>query len=61
MPKTNAEFWRRKIERNRARDKEVARALADHGWAIVRIWEHESPADSADQVVRLVKERLERD
>jgi len=38
-PKTNAQAWGEKIERNRARDRRVSRALRDRGWTVVRIWE----------------------
>lgn len=41
MPKTNASFWKSKIERNRKRDLEVNRTLRDRGWSVVRIWQHE--------------------
>jgi DNA mismatch endonuclease (patch repair protein) len=33
-------FWRRKIERNRERDKAVTRKLRRQGWRVIRIWEH---------------------
>ncbi len=38
-PKTNARSWQEKIERNRARDRKVARALRKEGWTVIRIWE----------------------
>jgi DNA mismatch endonuclease (patch repair protein) len=37
--RTNVEFWRRKIEDNRARDLRKTRALADLGWRVETIWE----------------------
>ena len=40
-PKGNAAFWKKKLERNRARDREVNRALRRAGWRVMRIWEHE--------------------
>lgn len=41
MPKTNTDFWRRKIERNRARDKQEQQQLAKMGWHSITIWECE--------------------
>lgn len=35
LPKSNAEFWRSKIERNHARDIEEQRKLAQMGWHCV--------------------------
>lgn len=49
-PKRNADFWREKIEANRARDRDTDRRLADAGWAVVRAWEHEDPCVVADRV-----------
>lgn len=40
-PKANAAFWRAKIERNRARDAEVAARLDGMGWATLALWECE--------------------
>jgi DNA mismatch endonuclease, patch repair protein len=59
-PKANAEFWDRKLTRNQERDVETDRLLDEHGWAVVRIWEHEDPAEAADRVESLVRSRLER-
>lgn len=39
MPKTNTEFWRKKIERNKARDKAEQRRLAEMGWHCITVWE----------------------
>jgi len=34
-------YWKKKIERNVARDKENRKALKEKGWKVLRIWEHE--------------------
>ena len=44
-PKSNADFWRAKIERNRERDHDVDEALTREGWLPVRVWEHEIKQD----------------
>lgn len=41
MPKSNTEFWKKKITRNQERDAEVQRKLADMGWNSITIWECE--------------------
>src|SRR6185437_11874558 len=41
QPVNNAEFWRRKLERNQRRDKLVNATLEREGWKVVRIWQHE--------------------
>jgi DNA mismatch endonuclease (patch repair protein) len=54
-PKTNAEWWRAKIEANRARDRDTDRRLAEAGWTILRIWEHEPPEVAAKRVAAAVR------
>lgn len=39
LPKSNTEFWRNKIERNRARDARINLQLRDLGWNVIQIWE----------------------
>ena len=34
-----SDFWRKKIERNIARDEEVNRLLTEQGWTVIRLWE----------------------
>lgn len=41
MPKTNADYWRAKIARNRARDAGVLAALAALGWRTIVVHECE--------------------
>lgn len=38
LPRTNTEFWERKINRNRERDVEVQRRLAEMGWHCITLW-----------------------
>lgn len=57
-PKANAEFWRTKIERNRDRDRETDAQLAEAGWEVVRVWEHDDPAEAAIHIERVVASRL---
>lgn len=54
---TNAGYWAEKVVRNRERDRETDRALADAGWAVLRVWEHEDPVEAAVRLKRLVQER----
>lgn len=41
MPKSNAEFWLRKIERNKARDVLVNRVLREKDWRVIRFWQRD--------------------
>jgi DNA G:T-mismatch repair endonuclease len=41
IPNTNREFWVAKIRRNKERDKEEQRKLAEMGWHCITVWECE--------------------
>jgi len=58
--KANPEYWSSKIERNRQRDADTDSRLAEAGWAVIRVWEHEGPGDVADLVTKIVMERKRR-
>ncbi len=53
-PKSNAEFWRQKIEANRLRDADTNERLRALGWPVLRFWEHESPTGAAATVAEAV-------
>jgi DNA mismatch endonuclease (patch repair protein) len=53
-PRANADYWRAKIARNRARDARVAGELAAQGWDALTVWECELKDEAA------VAERLRR-
>ena len=52
MPKTNTDYWRAKIGRNRARDARHLEDLAALGWRALVVWECEL-ADETALVARL--------
>ena len=39
LPKTNTEFWKTKIERNKERDLDRRIKLRDMGWHVIQFWE----------------------
>jgi DNA mismatch endonuclease (patch repair protein) len=41
-PAVNVWYWEPKLRRNAERDRAADSALAAAGWAVVRVWEHES-------------------
>jgi DNA mismatch endonuclease, patch repair protein len=56
----NADYWARKVEENRSRDRDTDARLTAAGWLPVRIWEHEDPAEVTQRLVALVRERAPR-
>ncbi|MEV8522652.1 very short patch repair endonuclease [Streptomyces sp. NPDC052000] len=55
QPKANAEWWRAKLEKNIARDRETTEHLTAAGWTVLRFWEHEN----AEFVARTVTKARE--
>jgi DNA mismatch endonuclease (patch repair protein) len=49
-PRRNSTYWSRKLRLNVDRDRAVDAALAQAGWRVIRIWEHEEPTEVAERV-----------
>lgn len=45
IPKTNTDFWKDKIYKNIARDKDVVEKLQDLGWNVFTLWECQLKVD----------------
>lgn len=56
-PRSNEQWWRDKLERNRRRDLDTDDRLLDAGWQVLRVWEHENPAAAAQRVQAAVRAR----
>ncbi|MFJ4617860.1 very short patch repair endonuclease [Streptomyces sp. NPDC088812] len=55
QPKSNREWWRAKLDRNMARDRETTEHLTTQGWTVLRFWEHVSPDEVAAAVQAAVE------
>jgi DNA mismatch endonuclease (patch repair protein) len=55
-PATNQDFWDKKVEDNRARDRRVNGELRSRGWTLMRIWAHTLKNEAA--VVRRIQKAL---
>lgn len=55
MPKTNVEYWEKKIERNKNRDKQVNEALKAQGWEVIRLWEYDIKHDFDNCINLIIK------
>jgi DNA mismatch endonuclease, patch repair protein len=55
QPQTRAEFWARKFERNRARDRRVDRELRAAGWHVLHVWEHEITESAERAALRVAR------
>lgn len=58
--KTNAEFWQKKIERNRQRDIEVNNYLESQDWKVLRFWSEDVEKNLEDCVAKIQSEIISR-
>jgi DNA mismatch endonuclease (patch repair protein) len=56
-PKSNVDFWKRKIRYNRENDRRVNVILRKRGWTVVRLWESELN-QKPDKVMLKLKKRF---
>ena len=56
-PRANREFWKAKVQGNRARDADTGRLLTEAGWEVVEVWEHDNAEVAADRIAMLVSDR----
>jgi DNA mismatch endonuclease (patch repair protein) len=59
-PVANGDWWADKLQRNVNRDRETDTWLRSEGWLVLRIWEHASMMDAADQIVATWRSRIGR-
>jgi DNA mismatch endonuclease (patch repair protein) len=61
-PSTRPDFWRTKIEGNKARDERQLAAMKSAGWKAVVVWECELRGqDKAERVAQAISKRLGRE
>lgn len=56
QPSVNSGYWAPKLQRNVDRDRQNTAVLERAGWTVVRIWEHQDPAEA----VQMVRDAMQR-
>lgn len=60
LPKSNIEYWKPKLERNKRHDIENKIALEKQGWKVIVVWECDLKKDKKDdRLMHLVEEIIE--
>jgi DNA mismatch endonuclease (patch repair protein) len=59
-PRGNADFWKSKLEANRARDARVQSQLDALGWEVEVVWEHEIRPDPRPRAKQLADQLFAR-
>ena len=58
LPKTNAEFWKRKIELNKERDARNIKEVERTGWRCVVIWQCELKRDVREKTLSSLVQKI---
>ena len=51
MPKSNVDFWKNKLYRNKERDERNQKELEEMGWKVIVVWECELKKDKCEQTL----------
>lgn len=50
FPASNREWWVDKLAKNQKRDADTSAVLIKVGWRVIRSWEHQAAADTAERI-----------
>jgi DNA mismatch endonuclease Vsr len=56
LPKSNLEYWKQKIEKNKKRDIKNYSELSNEGWQYLVIWECELKKKNLDTIINRISE-----
>ncbi|MGC4154856.1 MAG: very short patch repair endonuclease [Propionicimonas sp.] len=59
VPAVNEWYWEPKLSRTQERDGRNNSLLDDHGWSVVRIWEHEPLDEAITKATQALKPSLD--
>jgi DNA mismatch endonuclease (patch repair protein) len=59
-PQSNEDYWRAKVERNRARDAETDQGFLAAGWTVLRFWTHDTPEHIVEAVEAVLAQPAQR-
>ena len=54
-PSDNADYWKKKRERNMKHDKEITELFERRGWIVIRIWECEMKKKNREKLISRLK------
>jgi DNA mismatch endonuclease (patch repair protein) len=57
VPRANPGYWEHKLARTVERDARVTARLREHGWTVLRIWEHVPVEQAADRIAEALGKR----
>lgn len=61
MPKSNVEYWEKKLYGNRERDARNKEELKAMGWKVITVWECELKKDLREETLELLYDKITSD
>ena len=58
MPKSNVEYWKEKLYRNRERDARNQAELKAMGWTVLTVWECELKKDKREETLEILYDKI---
>jgi len=58
LPKSNVDYWKPKLEKNKMHDIENKTALEEKGWKVLTVWECELKKDNRENRLILLFEQI---
>ena len=58
MPKSNVDYWKPKLYRNRERDARNQKELEEMGWTVITVWECELKKDKVKKKKKKLYEEI---
>ena len=52
IPKSNIDFWKKKLYGNKERDKDNQRLLEEMGWNVITVWECQLKKDKKEKTLK---------
>lgn len=59
IPKTNPDFWKNKIAKNKERDLTNTLRLESIGWSVITLWECELKKSNLENTIKRLEEKLD--
>ena len=60
-PKSNCDYWEKKLLRNRLRDRKVTQSLRTSGWTVLRLWQHDFIGKRRNRALKRVLKAIRED
>lgn len=57
VPRANNAWWATKLTNNAARDRLTDEQLLNHGWTVLRFWEHTAPEEVLSETIETLRTR----